>query len=57
VEALPDLPYPSEAGLQTIIDSLASVDPEVATAQPAAFVDRGILDEIVAAEPEWAQRR
>jgi NitT/TauT family transport system substrate-binding protein len=57
VESLPALPYPSEAGLQTIIDSLASVDPEVATVQPAAFIDRSIVDEIIAAEPDWAQSR
>jgi len=57
VEGLPALPYPSEAGLQTIIESLATVDPEVATVQPAAFIDRSILDEILAAGPNGAQPR
>lgn len=57
VEAMPDLPYPSEAGLQTVIDSLAAVDPAVATVQPAALIDRSILDEIVAAEPSFSQLR
>ena len=36
---------------------LASVDPDVATVQPAAFIDSSILDEIIAAGPEWAQPR
>jgi NitT/TauT family transport system substrate-binding protein len=52
VEAMPAVPYPSEAGLQTVIDALAEVDPEVAIVQPAALVDRSILDEIVAAGPD-----
>jgi NitT/TauT family transport system substrate-binding protein len=57
VEALPALPYPSEAGLQTVIDALATVEPEVATVSPAAFIDRGIVDEILAAGSDWPRPR
>jgi NitT/TauT family transport system substrate-binding protein len=49
VESMPAVPYPTEAGLQSVIDALAEVDPDVATVQPSAIVDRSILDEIVAA--------
>ena len=57
VEAMPAVPYPSEPGLQTIIDALAELDPEVASVQPAAIVDRSILDEIVAAGLDRPQPR
>ncbi|HZR97185.1 MAG TPA: ABC transporter substrate-binding protein [Chloroflexota bacterium] len=57
VEAMPAVPYPSEPGLQSVIDALAEVDPEVATVQPAALVDRSILDEIIAAGLDRPQPR
>jgi NitT/TauT family transport system substrate-binding protein len=57
VDGMPAPPYPSEAGLQSVIDALAEVDPEVAAVQPAAFVDRSVLDEIIAAGLDRPQAR
>ncbi len=54
VEALPSPPYPTEAALQTVIDGLAEVTPEVRQLAPAALMDTTLLDEVTAggrAEP------
>jgi hypothetical protein len=40
--------YPSEEGLQTVIDSLAEEVPEVARMQPAAMMDVSLLRELEA---------
>jgi len=54
---MPPVPYPSEPGLQSVIQALGEVDPEVATVQPAALVDRSVLDEIIATGPGGRQAR
>ena len=48
VGAVDPAPYPSEAGLQTVIDSVGEEVPEVRRVAPAALIDTSVLQELEA---------
>jgi NitT/TauT family transport system substrate-binding protein len=44
VDAIPSQPVPTVEGLQSVIEGLAEVDPDVRKVQPAALIDNSFLD-------------
>jgi ABC-type nitrate/sulfonate/bicarbonate transport system substrate-binding protein len=43
LKAVPDKPYPSLAGVQTILDELSSKNPKLKSAKPEDFVDMSFV--------------
>jgi ABC-type nitrate/sulfonate/bicarbonate transport system substrate-binding protein len=46
LKATPKIPYPSKAGIQTLIDFLARTSPEAANAKPDDFIDTRFVKEL-----------
>ena len=46
LKAVPDKPYPSLAGVQTIIDELAAKNPKLKNAKPEEFVDMSFVKQL-----------
>ena len=46
LKATPKIPYPSKAGIQTLIDFLAKTAPEAANAKPDDFIDTRFVKEL-----------
>jgi NitT/TauT family transport system substrate-binding protein len=46
LKATPKIPYPSKAGIQTLIDFLAKTSPEAANAKPDDFIDSRFVKEL-----------
>jgi NitT/TauT family transport system substrate-binding protein len=46
LKATPKIPYPSKAGVQTLIDFLAKTSPEAANAKPDDFIDTRFVKEL-----------
>jgi ABC-type nitrate/sulfonate/bicarbonate transport system substrate-binding protein len=46
LKAVPDKPYPSLAGVQTIIDELAGKNPKLKNAKPEEFVDMTFVKQL-----------
>ncbi|HEX9872168.1 MAG TPA: hypothetical protein VGC99_26935, partial [Candidatus Tectomicrobia bacterium] len=45
VKILPDLPYPLEDGIKTILEDLGRSSPEARTIQPSALIDTSVVRE------------
>ena len=46
LKATPKIPYPSKAGIQTLIDFLAKTSPEAANSKPDDFIDTRFVKEL-----------
>ena len=46
LKAAPKIPYPTKAGLQTLINFMAKTTPELANAKPDDFIDTRIIKDL-----------
>ena len=46
IKAAPKIPYPTKAGLQTLLNFMAKTTPELANAKPEDFIDTRIIKEL-----------
>lgn len=46
LKAVPDKPYPTLAGVQTILDELSTKNPKLKSAKPEDFVDMSFVKEL-----------